>query len=57
MSNLSTLLFKVLKPVGIFSNLSISNLLTSDFKYAKGTFLENFDVSTSVAFCKSAFVT
>ena len=41
-SNLSTLLFKLLKPVGtnisIFSNISISNLSISGFKLAKSAF-------------------
>ena len=37
-SNLSTLLFKLLRPLGTFFNLSISNLLTLDFKLAKWTF-------------------
>ena len=55
-SNLSTLLFKLLKLVGTFFNLSISDLFTLDFKLAKSTFLGNFDVSTPVAFFKSAFV-
>ena len=55
-SNLSTSLFKLLKPVGTFSNLSISKSPTSDFKLAKANFFANFDVSTSAAFFKSAFV-
>ena len=33
-----------------FSNLTISNLSTSDFKFAKSSFLANCDVSTSPAF-------
>ena len=37
-SNLSTLLFKLLKLVDKVFNLSISNLSTSDFKLAKSTF-------------------
>ena len=55
-SNLSTSLFKLFKPLGRYFNLSISNLSTLDYKLAKSTFLENFDVSTPVAFFKSAFV-
>ena len=37
-SNLSTLLFKVLKLVGTFFNLSRSSLSTSDFKLIKSIF-------------------
>ena len=55
-TNLSTLLFKLFQLVGSFSNLSISNLSNLDFKFAESTFLANFDVSTPVAFFKSAFV-
>ena len=55
-SYLSTLLFQLLKVVGPFFNLSISNLSTSDFKLVKSVFLANFDVSTPVALFKSAFV-
>ena len=40
-SNLSALLFKLVKLVSIFLNLSISNLSTSDFK---STLLANFEV-------------
>ena len=54
--NLSTLLFKSIKPLGTFFNLSMSNLCTSDFKLAKSVFLANSDVSTPVASYKSAFV-
>ena len=42
--------------VGTFFSLSMSNLSTLDFKLAKSTFLANLDVSTPVAFFKSAFV-
>ena len=56
MSNLSTLLFKLSKPIGTFLNLSMSNFSTSDFKLAKSVFLATPDVSTPVAFYKSAFV-
>ena len=37
-SNLSTLLYKLLKLIGTFFNLSISNLTTSDFKLAGPNF-------------------
>ena len=47
----------MLKLLGTFLNLSISSLPTLDFKLAKSTFLANYDVSTPVAFFKSAFVT
>ena len=49
------LLSKLLKSVGTFFNLSISNLSTLYFRLAKSTFLAYFDVSTPVAFFKSAF--
>ena len=49
-SNLSTLLFKLLKLVGTFFSLSISNLSTSDFTLAKSTFLAKDYVSIPVAF-------
>ena len=55
-SNLSSLLFKLLKPLGTVFNLSISKLSASDFKLSKSTFLGNFDVSTRAAFFKFAFV-
>ena len=54
--NLFALLSKLFKPVGTFSSLSLSNLPTSDFKLAKSTFLANFDVLTTVALLKYAFV-
>ena len=44
----STLLFKQFKPLGTFSNLSIS-----DFKLANSTFLANCNVSILIAFFKS----
>ena len=56
LSNLSTLLFKLLKPLGTFFNLSISNLSTSDFKLGKSGFLAKSNVSTHVAFFISVFV-
>ena len=56
-STLSTLIFKLHKLVGRFYNLSISNLSTSDIKLAKSTFLAKDDVSVSVVFFKSIFVT
>ena len=55
-SNLSTLVFKLFTPIVTFSNISISNLSTSDFKLSKSTFLVHFDVLTSVASLKSAFL-
>ena len=51
-----TLLLKLLKLVDTFFKLLISNLSTLDFKLAKLTFFANYDVSTPVAFLKSAFV-
>ena len=48
-SNLSTLLFKLFKPLGGFSNSSICDLSTPNFTLAKSAFSANFDVST-VAF-------
>ena len=54
--NLFTLLFKLLKLLGIFFNLLISYLSTSDLKLAKSTFLENFDESTLIAFFKPVLV-
>ena len=50
------MLFKLLKSVGRFFSLSISNLSTLDFKLAKSTFLANVYVSTPVVFFKSAIV-
>ena len=44
------LLFKLFKLVGRFFNFSISDLSTSDFKWAKSGFLAKEDVSTPVAF-------
>ena len=55
-SNLSTLLFKLFKLLDIFFNLSISSLPTLDFKFAKSTFLANFEVSTPVEFFKSVLL-
>ena len=40
----------MLKPVGAFFNLPISDLSTSEFKLATSVFLANSDVSTTVAF-------
>ena len=54
-SNLSTLFFNLPKLVGTFFDLLIPNLPKLDFKLAKSVFLANFYVSTTVAFCKSAF--
>ena len=55
-TNLSTLFFKLLKLIGTFSNLSLSDLSTSDFKLVKSGFLAKSEVSTLVQFFKSAFV-
>ena len=55
-SNLSTLLLKLLKPLGTFSNLSIFILSASYFKLAKSMSLGKDDVSTSTGFFKSVFV-
>ena len=55
-SNLPTLLLKLLKPLGTFFNLSISNLSASYFKLAKSMSLAKDDVSTSIGFFKSVFV-
>ena len=49
-SNLSSLLFKLLKLVGIFFSLSISNLSTSGFKLARSIVLAKDVVSTPVAY-------
>ena len=54
-SNLSTLFFKLFHSLSWSFNLSIFNLSASDFKLVKLVFLANFDVSTPVAFFKSAF--
>ena len=53
---LFTLFSKLLKPLGTFFNLSISNLSTLDFKIAKSTLLANFGVSAPATFFKSAFI-
>ena len=50
---LSTVLFKSLKLVGTFFNLSISDLFTSDFKLAKSVVLAKSDISD---FFKLAYV-
>ena len=55
-SNLSTLLFYLVKLLGIFFNSSISNLFTSDFQLAKSVFLAKDDKSTPVAIFKSPLV-
>ena len=46
----------LLKSTGTGTNLSISNLSTSDFKLTKSGFVANFDVSIHVVFFKSVFV-
>ena len=53
---MSTLLFKSLKLLGTFSNLSVSYLSILDFKLAKPTLLAPVYVLTPVAFLKSDFV-
>ena len=55
MTNLSTLLFKLLELLGTLFNLSISNLSASGFKLAKSVFLAKSDISNPVSFFKSAF--
>ena len=56
LSNLCTLLFKLLILLSTLYNLSISNLSKSDLKWAKPVFLAIFNVSAAVAFFKSAFI-
>ena len=56
MSNLSTVRCKLLKLVGTFFNLSISNRSTSAFKLTRSDFAANLDVSIPVAAFKSNFV-
>ena len=51
-SNSSTLIFKLLKPLATFFNLSVSNLSTPDFNLANSTFLTKNDVSIPVAIFK-----
>ena len=51
----STLLYKLLKPLGTLFNLSISNLSISDFKLRKSVNLAKDDVLNAVAYFKSAF--
>ena len=55
-SNLSKLLFKLLKPLYTLSNSSMYNLSISDFRLGKWAFSENLNVSKPVAFFKSDFV-
>ena len=50
MSNLSTLLFKLLKPLGTLSKLSVTSLSTSDFKLTKSAFLGKSDAWKPVVF-------
>ena len=47
---ISTLLFKLLTPLGTFFNSSLSNLSTSDFKLVESVFLAKSDVTTAVSF-------
>ena len=53
--NLSNLLFKLLKQLGKFFDLSTSNLSKSGLKLAKSVFLAKSDVSKPVVFFKSDF--
>ena len=55
-TNLSTLFFKLLKLIGTFFNVSLSDLFTSDFKLVKSDFLAKSEVSTLAQFFKSTFV-
>ena len=48
--------FLWLWPNGVVSNLQVSNLSVFSFKLGKSDLLEKLDVSTSVAFFKSAYV-
>ena len=56
LSFLSTLLFKLFKPLGTFSNLSMFSLSISEFKLVKWATLANFDVSTPVAVLSQIFL-
>ena len=56
-TNLSTLLFELPKLLGNLIQFSNINLSASDFNLAKSVFLAKSDISTPVAFFKSAFVT
>ena len=49
-------MLSLLKSTGTVFNLSTSILSTSAFKLAKSDFAANLEVSTPVAFFKSAFV-
>ena len=53
-SNSSTLLLKLFKPLATIFDLLISNLLVSDFRLAKSSFLANCNLSTPVAFLSEA---
>ena len=48
--------FKPFNPLSTFSNVSLSILLTSDYKLAKPAFWANFIVSRPVAFFESDFL-
>ena len=54
--NISISDFNLFQLVGAVSDLFVSNLSISDFRQTKSSFLANCDVSTPVAFFKSAFV-
>ena len=47
---------RLLKSIGVVSNLPISNSSISDFQPSKSTWLANFDLSRPAGFYKSAFV-
>ena len=55
-SNLSTLLYKLLKIISKLFNLSIFNLSISAFKLTRSDFAANLDVSVPAAIFKSDFV-
>ena len=55
-TSIFTVSLNLLKSARTGTNLSISNLSTSDFKFAKFDFISNLDVPSPVAFFKSAFV-
>ena len=48
---------KLLKSVGVASDLSMYSFSISDFQLVKSIYLANFDVSTLFAYSKSSFVT
>ena len=54
-SNLSFFFFRLLKLLGTFFNLSISNLSILDLKLDKSNFIADFNESTPIVSFKSAF--